>query len=654
VKGRHRADRLPGKPNPSLRRDRLLPDELFIPKNSVWIDFMIFSVVIILLVGVIAYFYYAQGFLTSLLTATCATIAAVVAVSYHENLADFAFKNHLTDEGNSFALVILFAITFAVLRITLDNTIPGNIRLPVLMDRIGAGVFGFIAAIFATGVFAIAAQALPFGPSIMGLSRFKIAASRGVEVPNGGYQSKDSQVIDQMSSDTFQDSDRQSLMLPVDEWVLGFVSYLSDGGSLAGDRTFASVHPNYLDELFGQRIGIQAGAEHIALNMPGRQEVSVPLAYVPPELAEADAEIPQLRDGVLKTLKPKLTPEGGNVILVIRVMFGAAGSDEDRYVRFSTGSIRLVANGADYYPLGTLDQSGVLRMNKPDDPLFVGVSDADHAADLVFYVPKADVLKGGTITKTASGQTVSETFGSFVPGTFLDVKRMARIDLTDVKIVPPQAADKTLNVMRKKNLPAPSASVASLAVAPADMGNNSPFVFDHMDVSPKLFTPIAVGLLDGDNKTVNFPSGTALVSGKKFSQLTVTASTPLSDLGSGDNAIDQLFVPPGMKAVQLVGTPPPQANDPWEWAEHLSDFTVVDAGGKTYKPSGALAKVMKSVQPMVVGAYNAEGGVTSIPKTSEVRPTDLWLVFLVPESAELKELDYQGKRLKSLNKSIME
>ena len=612
---------------------------------------MIFSAVIVLLIGVIGYFYYVQGFLTSLLTAACAVIGAVVAVSYHENLADLAFKTRLTDEGSALSLVLLFALTFVVLRLTFDNAIPGNIRLPVLMDRIGGAVFGLIAAIFATGVFAIAAQTLPFGPSIMGLSRFKTVASRDVHVPTMG-QAMDSEISDQLSSDTLVDTDRQSLLVPVDEWVLGFVSFLSDGGSLAGDRTLASVHPNYLDEQFGQRIGIQSGAEHIAVNSPGHEQVSVPLAYVPSALAEADAEIAQLRDGVLKTLKPTLTTDGSNVIVVIRVMFTAAAADEDKYVRFGTGSVRLVANGVNYYPLGTIDDSGVLRMDKPDDPLFVGVSDGDHAADLVFYVPKADVLQGGAITKSSSGKQVSETFGSFVPGVFLEVKRMARIDLSGVQIVPPQAPDKTINVARKKGIPAPSAPVPSLAVAPADMGDDAPFAFDHMDVSPRLFTPIAIGLYDGDNTSVTFASGTALVRGKQFAKLTVTPTTPLSTIGNGDNAIDQLFVPPGMKAVQLAGTLPPKSNDPWTWAEHLGEFTITDANDKPYKPAGAVAKVMKSIQPMMVGAYDSDAGVSSLPSTPEVRPTDVWLIFLVPDSSTLKELDYQGKRITPLNKSV--
>jgi hypothetical protein len=54
---------------------------------------------------------------------------------------------------------------------------------------------------------------------------------------------------------------------------------------------------------------------------------------------------------------------------------------------------------------------------------------------------------------------------------------------------------------------------------------------------------------------------------------------------------------------------------------------------------------------MAVGAYDADSPVASIPK-SDVRPTDVTLIFLVPQGGTLKELDYQGKRLAPLNASV--
>jgi hypothetical protein len=159
-------------------------------------------------------------------------------------------------------------------------------------------------------------------------------------------------------------------------------------------------------------------------------------------------------------------------------------------------------------------------------------------------------------------------------------------------------------------------------------------------------------LIDADDKPVTFASGTAVVRAKQFAKLTVNPTTPLATIANGDNSIDQLVVPAGMKAVQLVGTLPPKANDAWTWAEHLGDFTVTDASDKVYKPAGALAKVMKSIQPMLVGAYDADAGVSSIPSVPEVRPTDVWLIFVVPDAATLKELDYQGKRITPLNKNV--
>jgi len=41
-------------------------------------------------------------------------------------------------------------------------------------------------------------------------------------------------------------AEQTGLLIPVDDMVLGTVYHLSDNGSLAGDKSLASVHPDYL------------------------------------------------------------------------------------------------------------------------------------------------------------------------------------------------------------------------------------------------------------------------------------------------------------------------------------------------------------------------------------------------------------------------
>jgi len=89
--------------------------------------------------------------------------------------------------------------------------------------------------------------------------------------------------------------------------------------------------------------------------------------------------------------------------------------------RFSPASIRLTSNGVSYMPIGTLEDNGLLRNNKPDDFLFIDLN-SGAPIDLAFFVDRSDVFD-------TAGKTTK-----FQDGAFLAVKRMAFADLSDVPI----------------------------------------------------------------------------------------------------------------------------------------------------------------------------------------------------------------------------
>ncbi len=72
--------------------------------------------------------------------------------------------------------------------------------------------------------------------------------------------------VDELKGDAFIKNESSGLLLPVDQWLLGLVSRVSDeGGSLFCDRPLEKDHPDYLQELYGQRLGIQTGSKHCAI-----------------------------------------------------------------------------------------------------------------------------------------------------------------------------------------------------------------------------------------------------------------------------------------------------------------------------------------------------------------------------------------------------
>src|SRR4051812_9860723 len=163
---------------------------------------MLFSLIVIVLIGLIAYWHYLQGFFSSAISAILAIIAALVAVGYHEQVVAM-IGGKFNDQASAIALVCLFALTYGLLRVIFDMAIPGNVRFPVLLDRIGAPIMGVIAGIFAVGVWAIAAQTLPFGPSIAGYQRFPVSFDKSIIIHQSGKQSDADAVYDEVDSEKF-------------------------------------------------------------------------------------------------------------------------------------------------------------------------------------------------------------------------------------------------------------------------------------------------------------------------------------------------------------------------------------------------------------------------------------------------------------------
>jgi len=385
---------------------------------------MLFGLFILILAAAVAFFHYVQGFFSAMISMILVIISAAMALSFHENVAQLAFSSFAPAQGYSLSLVLLFGAIYIVLRILFDKLVPGNIQVPVIADKVGAGVFGLIAGIFGAGILAIAAQALPFGPVIGGYARFPVQdrLAQSVKLANK-TNLQDLPVFEELNITDLSASDintmfradsgrASSLLVPVDDWTVGLVSYLSSG-SLAGERPLSSVHPAYINELFAQRLGIQIGAKRVIPDDGSALKFEKASLLSSPRME--DREMQQIRGkGRLDAAK---APEGQ--LIGIRVRPSSGGADSDGFTRFSPASVRLVgplpetSAQVSYYPIGTLSDGETIVRNLPDDPLFLK---SGKAVDLVFAVePKSVVVVAGS--------------PKFADGVFLEMKRLARVSL---------------------------------------------------------------------------------------------------------------------------------------------------------------------------------------------------------------------------------
>lgn len=627
---------------------------------------MVLGIVILLLTGAIAYFHYAQGLFSAALSAIIATFAAVFAISFHETLVDSLLKGKMADQAHAMALVVMFAAIYVILRMIFDRFVPGNVRYPVLVDKVGAGVMGLIAGMMASGVVVMAAQMLPFGVTIAGYHRFEVRDQTGLTIPAGsGRQAIDGQTFDELKENSLDPAKSSGLLLPVDDFVVGLTGRLS-AGALSGDRELKSIHPDWNNELFGARLGIQPGARRTALNLGGNDQVSLaePGLFLLESIPAVDAELKTVRGQALVSEKGEiLKSDGANVLLVVRVNLGYDGTDEDKLLRLSTGAVRLVGIKSDrgdrsfvnFHPIGTLETGTVLFRNKPDDTLAVMLQDQNKPVDFVFLVPREQVFK------EADQKARSLDFQS---GVFIEVKRLARIDLSGKTATgsPPRTAPGTIvrkEIEALKNIGALGATSSSNAGGTSSTtGRESTaagpaaapvITAGELKLSDQLFTPINVGSFEGDPANVTLLSGTATVTGRKFSRLSITATESIARLSAGDFQVTDLSVPAGRKMVQLACTP--AGSDPWKWSDDLSQITLVDASGVKYKPSGAWAKVKVGTADRMVARYEAEASVSDVPR-EEGRPMDVWIAFNVPSGVKITDVQVAGSSIKQDDLSV--
>ncbi len=406
---------------------------------------MIFSLIILILVGAIAFFHYVQGMFSATISAIVAIIASVLAVSYAEPLVEkFFLTSGFIDYAYAVVVAALFAVIYIVLRLVFDAAVPGNIRLPVLMDKIGAGVMGVVAGIFSTGVFALAAESMPFDLSFGMYSLYPVKSDRGtlpIKVP-GKTQAQDATVIDELDVTSLEETDKRSATwIPVADAVLGLTNHLSKGGSLAGGQVLAAVHPDLLRSFYGQRLGQQVGDKRIATS----DQVSLVGIFAPPAGAQLNQKSSELKS-LGRNLPPQRTAGPGKQFLIVRVRIGNDAAGAGGFFRFSTGAVELIGGSGEgesrewtsYFPIGTLDNGNLLFASNPEDPLFLKPAEGD-VVDFVFAVePDAVLTKPG-----ADGQM------KIRDGVFIRIKRLAQLELAERPVSPAVTADPKAKVWRK-------------------------------------------------------------------------------------------------------------------------------------------------------------------------------------------------------------
>ncbi len=621
---------------------------------------MVLGLMLLVLTLAIAFWHYLQGLFTATISAILATVAALMAISYHENLASVFISLKFVEQAAAISLVLLFGVVYIIPRALFDMFIPGNVRFPPLMDKIGAGAMGVYVGLLSTGILAIAAQTLPFYPTIGGYSRYTVVEERK-STPTINNRGIDAVTSQETKSDDLNPADVEHLWFHQDDLVMGLARRVSDHGSMEGAQPLSSIHPDYLSELFGQRLGIQIGARHTILAKDDAGAVKVLGVYTQPALSQIDSEIVGLRQTA--TPPPKvLRAEDGKTLLIVRVKFGHAAivaDDADQKLRLSCGAISLTAGRTtdnvvdyrDYHPIGTLDPSGLALFNRIDDFIFVDLkTSTDHTIDFIFSVDSDYAMADGS----------DKVPFKLRHGTFLEIKRYSLSDLSGMKVDYGPPANPDANpILRKTDIllaiqkaekiqlrqAAGGVATATTPGATADLVSAG-MVYRDTRLNDDTLTPINCGTADADAE-INLPG--MLVSGKlkdhAWEKLLVpVGKTTVELIGDGSDNVSKIN-PGAGNAVVTMTCAVADIPDVWKWTDAVNDLTIVDENNQTYIPRGVWAWVQKGGDKYLtcnIGNVDGNGRLNKIEDRSGL-PKTIFIAYFVPLGRHIKAIKYKDQ-----------
>lgn len=324
--------------------------------------------VVLVIAGCAAYQYLKGTFVKAFATIIIIICAGIVAFGYFETLANVFVSRG--GEGRFSAVIpwaqtlsfaLLFILTFAILQTAGTFLTSQPVALGVLPERIGRVVCGIFSGLILSGIILTALAMAPLS------SKYP-------------YQRFDQ---------SFPDPDRpDKVLLNADGFITGWFSMISNGSfsAISNKKSFATLHPAFLDQLFLNRHSIDDNVSIItpsqAIELPATKEM--PACWYAPEdtrdsdgnpLQKADFDLVIVRIGI-KTIALEQT--------------GTFTPSQIRLICKSNGlKNRFVGKARNIYPIGYLKAKNQVQKKKLNDKIIIERRSAGEKwIDLAFFVPK--------------------------------------------------------------------------------------------------------------------------------------------------------------------------------------------------------------------------------------------------------------------------
>lgn len=324
-------------------------------------------IVIAIILATIGFVYLKSSTIKSFLLLINGFISSTVALAFFETAGRMILGHGYGGQwvfGGSF--ILIFIIIFLLLNILTDKLGPENIYFGDLPDKAIRSFIAIFAGLVIAGVLLITVTLMPIGTK-WPYERFnpQNRTIRPAEPDKG-------------------------LILNADGFTAGLASWFSRG-SMGGKNSFAVFHPDFLNEMYLNRIGNNQTNPIMA----GSQAIEVKAAWIAPsELVSASENQP-------------LSPGSGKKIIIVRaglsnrVIKDGGAVPESGQMSFIMAQVRLSCKNNDSandftgssklaYPAGFIKSGNIAELKNLTDEIKLSYADFSNGMkwfDFVFYIP---------------------------------------------------------------------------------------------------------------------------------------------------------------------------------------------------------------------------------------------------------------------------
>ena len=349
-------------------------------------------IVVLIIIGCAVFQYFKGTIVRAFATIVVAIIAGLVAFGFFEALANVFISRggdskfiSLVPWAQTLSFILLYVLIFAILQTGLTFLTRQPVDLGVLPERIGRVICGILLGLLVSGFLLTAFQMapLPVGYPYKRFDPVKLEA----DSPN-------------------------RVLFNADGFVTGLFSTMSNG-SFRGKRSFGMLHPNYLDQLFFNRL-TRVGETSIISSLTPAIQLPNPAVWPASEAIreQADRFVTELktRGGKLafddsgRFVPLPVSTKGGDNPTIVRIGIRKRAIRSDAKVNggaFTPSQLRLICKrkgstdeglagkGINVYPIGFLKSANEIQVS-PEIKLATdnfGRNADTKEIDFVFRVP---------------------------------------------------------------------------------------------------------------------------------------------------------------------------------------------------------------------------------------------------------------------------